>query len=318
MLRASFASALQLKQLLATYGGMHFMRTKGSSFKFIGFAAIAAMAALAVSPASSQVRFDDWDLHEGGMHPADFTVLGSKWKPGPGAAEFGNYGTPGSATYSVIAAGLAAETGAGHPVGALTTSLGALIGTASSVEEIAMINAAFNVWAAVANISNLGMVADGGGPFGGLGPASGVGDIRVGAMAYTPGSGVLAHAYQPAVDGMFFDGSIGGDMHMNTGFLWADDATDTNADSDYDLFTVILHELGHSLGLGHTGIAGSVMFPFYGGAMRTLTADDIAGIQFVYGARALDVPEPSTYLAMGMGIVGVFAFRRRSVRKAAK
>jgi len=44
-----------------------------------------------------------------------------------------------------------------------------------------------------------------------------------------------------------------------------------------DLDTVALHEAGHTLGLDHSDDASSVMYAFYGGALRTLTDDDIGG-----------------------------------------
>jgi hypothetical protein len=49
------------------------------------------------------------------------------------------------------------------------------------------------------------------------------------------------------------------------------------------------------------------MEAFYGGARRTLTADDIAGIQAIYGP----VPEPATYGLMLLGLAGVAGVARR-------
>ena len=46
------------------------------------------------------------------------------------------------------------------------------------------------------------------------------------------------------------------------------------------------HELGHSLGLAHSNVRGSVMSPFYTPYKNGLKlhSDDIEGIQSLYGA----------------------------------
>jgi predicted Zn-dependent protease len=52
---------------------------------------------------------------------------------------------------------------------------------------------------------------------------------------------------------------------------------------------VVLHELGHSLGLDHSSDFEAVMYPSYSRSTGTLTQDDINGIQHIYG-----VPERLT------------------------
>ncbi len=46
---------------------------------------------------------------------------------------------------------------------------------------------------------------------------------------------------------------------------------------------VATHEIGHSLGLRHTSVSGSLMEPFYNAAITTPQAEDIAGIRSIYG-----------------------------------
>ena len=75
------------------------------------------------------------------------------------------------------------------------------------------------------------------------------------------------------------------DMGMNTAFTWATDGT-----NHYDIETVLLHENGHGLGLGHSNDSQAVMYPSYHGVLRTLQSDDIAGVSSLYPSG--DPPEP--------------------------
>ena len=86
------------------------------------------------------------------------------------------------------------------------------------------------------------------------------------------GPTTLAHTFFPAPPN---SEPIAGDMHLNTDEAWS-------VGSGVDLFSVALHEAGHALGLGHSDRPGAVMYPYYHLASG-LTADDIAGIQALYG-----------------------------------
>jgi hypothetical protein len=56
----------------------------------------------------------------------------------------------------------------------------------------------------------------------------------------------------------------------------------------FDVETVALHELGHIIGLAHSSVAGSVMFPTVSAnfTKRVLTSDDISGAQALYPSQS--------------------------------
>jgi len=52
-----------------------------------------------------------------------------------------------------------------------------------------------------------------------------------------------------------------------------------------NLLQVAVHEIGHSLGLGHSDVQTAIMAPFYRGYKPnfSLDQDDIEGIRYLYG-----------------------------------
>ncbi len=52
------------------------------------------------------------------------------------------------------------------------------------------------------------------------------------------------------------------------------------------LYQVMLHEIGHSLGLDHDADAASIMYPVAGSGNRDLDQTDVAGVQSMYGLPA--------------------------------
>jgi len=95
-------------------------------------------------------------------------------------------------------------------------------------------------------------------------------------------------------------------IHFNKQMKWSIDAPELG---EIDLFSIALHEIGHSLGLGHSSVEEALMYPYYSG-VNTLHADDIAGIQFLYGSVSA-VPEPSTSALFLLGTLMILGYHRR-------
>ncbi|MBN9380599.1 MAG: matrixin family metalloprotease [Chitinophagaceae bacterium] len=91
-------------------------------------------------------------------------------------------------------------------------------------------------------------------------------------------NGVLAHAFSPGA-------GIGGDLHFDDDENWTTALRNGTALQPIDLVSVAAHEIGHSLGLGHSNVACALMNAFYDGSHRYLAPDDIAGIRSLYGTR---------------------------------
>ena len=247
------------------------------------------------------------------LHAQNFVIAGTAWNPGPGQVRQGGNPAPGSATFSIMAPGLGnaapqIDPDHGNNLTAAITDL-AVPGW-SFGDYVNAINWALNTWDSVSGFTNLGMVGDGGGAAGATQASGGaVGDIRIAAWELIP-PGLLAHTFQPGNETIFGAGGlIAGDSHFDVNHIWRDDPTDlpNDPDGDYDIYTVLLHEMGHALGLMHPPVdTGSVMDASYGGVRRSLTADDIAGIQAIYG-----VPEPGTLMLAAIGAALLIAARRR-------
>jgi hypothetical protein len=76
-------------------------------------------------------------------------------------------------------------------------------------------------------------------------------------------------------------------LHFDDDERWVDSET-----QNVDLLTVAAHEIGHTLGLAHSSDPNALMYPSYSGPYRTLSEDDIAGIQEIYGVGSAPEPAP--------------------------
>lgn len=133
---------------------------------------------------------------------------------------------------------------------------------------------ALQSWANVTNL-NFRFVSDSGAASGVSGSAQGdsrFGDIRLGAHNL---AGPLAYAYYPNSWS-----TLGGDIMMASEKVFS-------VGSSRDIYSVLLHEVGHAIGLDHS-VSGTVMYAYITGVYSGLTADDIAGAQAIYGARQQD------------------------------
>lgn len=156
---------------------------------------------------------------------------------------------------------------------------------------------AFNMWSSVADISFM-EVADNGVKYDGFGA---VGDIRLGGHAFDGRGNVLAHAYVPPPNGR----TAAGDLHLDSEENWKIGF----GGPGFDIFWVLTHEIGHSIGLGHSTSPTSLMYAFYSETSRSLQADDIAAVQAVYGAAqpsVTNVPLPAG-LTLTFGWLGTLA-----------
>ncbi len=92
---------------------------------------------------------------------------------------------------------------------------------------------------------------------------------------------VLAHAFYP-----YEYGDYGGDVHFDDDEEWNPDAVRPYTDP-VDFFTVAVHEIGHALGLSHSPVKDSIMFPYYKGKEDSNTFnigyDDILAMYELYG-----------------------------------
>jgi trimeric autotransporter adhesin len=201
---------------------------------------------------------------------AAYSVTGDKWGSSASGGSFG-----GVITWSVMAAGLADETGNDIFTG-LTASFAAQL----SFDYAALMRSAFAAWSQVANLSFI-EIADGGGGHG----AGADAQIRIALGEIDPGDSTLGLSFFPFGGGGYAQDNVAGDIAIDT--ATSDPWTPGR------FYLVMLHEIGHSLGLDHEQTTLALMNPIISETLyntgpfgTSLQQDDIDGIRAVYGAAA--------------------------------
>ena len=113
----------------------------------------------------------------------------------------------------------------------------------------------------------------------------GFADIKIGFYSGDHGDGepfdgvlgILAHAFAPE----------SGRFHLDAAETWAVDFKREESKAAIDLESVALHEIGHLLGLSHSNVKESVMYPSLKPREKKLNLkfDDIEGVQYLYGTN---------------------------------
>ncbi len=139
---------------------------------------------------------------------------------------------------------------------------------------------AFQTWAVQTN-ADIGVVSDGGQPFGSPGATQGddrFGDIRVGAIAISPEVGAVSVPVDNFVSGTWL-----ADVLFNTQFVGYQSAD--------DILAVAMHEAGNVFGLDDSADPNSPLFTGGPPTVKTPTAADVAALQALYGTRLPDANE---------------------------
>ena len=221
----------------------------------------------------------------------------------PGEAQkWGNYtlGSPGTVTWSLVADGtpLSGEFPDTSVSITGTSDLSSIFdspGVGGQAAGVAAIERALATWSAAANIVFVGPVPDNGSPIASAGgDAPHTGHIRFSAFAidqFGAARGYAPPGYTPIVD------SLPGDILLNTQNSFQivpGGEGDPIPVGINDLEGLVLHEVGHALGLDHTEDETAVLCGFVfpntspdcqqQHINRVLEPDDLAGIQQLYGS----------------------------------
>jgi len=207
----------------------------------------------------------------------DGTVYYEKW---------GDIFTPGSSagklTWSIMPDGTTIHSNFNDPAFSGVSSLNAIMTNLGYDQSLAAIERCFARWSAAANVY-FKQVADSGVPF--CDPTAmppSTGHIRLGAFRNSdPYLGGVGYGVSP------FGNPLDGDVLLNANntFFFDNGAEGELIDVYNDFESLLMHEIGHALGLGHSDVSAvmSADPQYFQYVNRELDLDDIAGIQFLYG-----------------------------------
>jgi len=95
--------------------------------------------------------------------------------------------------------------------------------------------------------------------------------------------GTIAHAFFPP----------DGRLHFDDDEIWKINLK-PNSKSDFygssDLLSCAIHEIGHILGLKHSTVDGTIMWPLLQNGLHTLHHDDIDSVRALYGSKRKETP----------------------------
>jgi len=75
------------------------------------------------------------------------------------------------------------------------------------------------------------------------------------------------------------------DVYTNTKYSYTSSNENDGCSGEYDIDGIMVHEVGHVIGLGHTSVVGATMYPSVSSCNfnnRTLESDDLAGKNDLY------------------------------------
>ncbi len=225
----------------------------------------------------------------GSGHSNAFFDLNSRWTNPTGGAS-PNQGDPATVTWSIVPDGTQAPNlnsalGDSNLVQFMDAIYGA--GGGGAIQDRPWFNIferAYDSWSELTGLNFVYEAMDDGAAYSNTSRGvTGVrGDIRLGGRAMDGNGGVLAFNYTPAGGG---DVGWDGDMVIDTSGNDILNAADgPNGENRY-FFNILMHEIGHGIGLGHVRPVNQskLMEPFASSAFLGAQHDDILGGHELYG-----------------------------------